>query len=49
MINDSMKSNRLVGMIQPKLTKNNNDVPKLHEIGCMGKLQILRKLRTLDI
>jgi len=39
MINDSMKSNKLVGMIQPKLLKNNdNEVPQLHEIGCMGKI-----------
>ena len=39
MINDSMKSNKFVGMIQPKPTKNNNEiVPKLHEIGCMGKI-----------
>ena len=39
MINDSMKSNKLVGMIQPKpLINNNSDVPILHEIGCMGKI-----------
>ena len=39
MINDSMKSNKLIGMIQPKLLKNNdNEVPQLHEIGCMGKI-----------
>ena len=39
MINDSMKSNKLVGMIQPKLSKEtNNDIPQLHEIGCMGKI-----------
>ena len=39
MINDSMKSNKLVGMIQPKLLKEtNNDIPQLHEIGCMGKI-----------
>ena len=39
MINDSMKSNKLVGMIQPKLLKNNDtEVPQLHEIGCMGKI-----------
>ena len=39
MINDSMKSNKLVGMIQPKFTKNNNDsAPELHQIGCMGKI-----------
>ena len=39
MINDSMKSNKLVGMIQPKLSKDeNNDIPKLHEVGCLGKI-----------
>ena len=39
MINDSMKSNKLVGMIQPKLLKNSSDdIPQLHEIGCMGKI-----------
>ena len=39
MINDSMKSDKLVGMIQPKLLKNNdNEFPQLHEIGCMGKI-----------
>ena len=40
MINDSMKSNKLVGMIQPKnLEKTKNDyAPQLHEIGCMGKI-----------
>ena len=39
MINDSMKSNKLIGMIQPK--KNNsfdNLVPELHNIGCLGKI-----------
>ncbi len=39
MINDSMKSNKLVGMIQPKLSKDqDNDTPKLYEVGCMGKI-----------
>ena len=39
MINDSMKSNKLVGMIQPKLSKNLvNDNQELHKIGCMGKI-----------
>ena len=39
MINDSMKSNKLIGMIQPKLSKNSNDeIPQLHEIGCLGKI-----------
>ena len=39
MINDSMKSNKLVGMIQPKVTKDDkNFTPELHQIGCMGKI-----------
>tara|TARA_B100001093_G_scaffold436346_1_gene434712 strand:- start:2027 stop:2674 length:648 start_codon:yes stop_codon:yes gene_type:complete len=39
MINDSMKSNKLVGMIQPKNSKDDdNNLPQLHEIGCMGKI-----------
>ena len=40
MINDSMKSDKLIGMIQPKILKNKNscDAPQLHEIGCMGKI-----------
>ena len=37
MINDSMKSNKLIGLIQPK--KNNiNSILELYEIGCMGKI-----------
>tara|TARA_B100000886_G_C20349588_1_gene460261 strand:+ start:53 stop:700 length:648 start_codon:yes stop_codon:yes gene_type:complete len=39
MINDSMKSNKFIGMIQPKnLGQENNAHPALHEIGCMGKI-----------
>tara|TARA_B100001063_G_scaffold242093_1_gene270150 strand:- start:309 stop:959 length:651 start_codon:yes stop_codon:yes gene_type:complete len=40
MINDSMKSNKLIGMIQPKIPRNKeaNDAPQLHDIGCMGKI-----------
>ena len=40
MINDSMKSNKLVGMIQPKNPKETTKdyAPQLHEIGCMGKI-----------
>jgi len=45
MINDSMKSNKLVGMIQPKLSKNNDDIPKLHEIGCMGKITSFKETK----
>ena len=38
MINDSMKSNKMIGMIQPKNALNNDKVPELHEIGCLGKI-----------
>ena len=39
MINDSMSSDKLIGMIQPKSFKNDEiNVPELHEIGCLGKI-----------
>ena len=40
MVNDSMRSNKFVGMIQPKVQKevNQNYEPELHQIGCMGKI-----------
>ena len=38
MINDSMSSNKLIGMIQPKNSKENNELPQLYDIGCMGKI-----------
>ena len=39
MINDSMKSDKLIGMIQPKYSKfENNNIPQLHEVGCLGKI-----------
>ncbi len=38
MINDSMKSSKTVGMIQPKSSTNGNNVPELHEVGCLGKI-----------
>ena len=39
MINDSMKKDKLIGMIQPKnLKEQENPNPELHEVGCMGKI-----------
>ena len=38
MVNDSMKSNKLIGMIQPKSSENDDNSPKLHGIGCLGKI-----------
>ena len=39
MVNDCMKSGKLIGMIQPKNKQNENEnIPDLYEIGCMGKI-----------
>ena len=38
MINDSMRSNKLIGMIQPKNSFNVNNMPELHQVGCVGKI-----------
>ena len=40
MINDSMKSDKFIGMIQPKTIKKfeDNKKPVLHNIGCLGKI-----------
>ena len=43
MINDSMKSNKLIGMIQPKNSGENENTPKLYDIGCMGKITSFRE------
>ena len=43
MINDSMKNDKLIGLIQPK--KDNLDsVPDLHQIGCLGEITSFKKL-----
>ena len=36
MVDDAMKSNRIIGMIQPK--KSNQNIPLLYNIGCAGKI-----------
>jgi|TARA_B100000780_G_scaffold274186_1_gene238834 Lon protease-like protein len=38
MVNDSMNSEKLIGMIQPKIVKEKTLNPELHEIGCLGKI-----------
>ena len=43
MVNDSMKSDKLIGMIQPKNSKDENNVPKLHNVGCLGKIVSFRE------
>ena len=37
MIQDSMKTNKIIGLIQPK-NNNNSLTPNLHKIGCLGKI-----------
>ena len=37
MIDDSMKTNKLIGLIQPKKNKTNS-IPDLYEVGCLGKI-----------
>ena len=43
MINDSMKSNKVIGMIQPKTLSNQGNIPELHEIGCLGKITTFKE------
>ena len=43
MINDSMKSNKLIGMIQPKHSDIKQIKPELHEVGCLGKITGFRE------
>ena len=44
MVDDAMKSNKFIGMIQPVKSKNeNNEEPDLHKIGCLGKITSFRE------
>src|SRR5210317_1846165 len=38
LVNDSMKSNKFIGMIQPKKIVGDATPPLLHKIGCLGKI-----------
>ncbi len=38
MINDSMKLNKMIGIIQPKISKIKMDIPELYNTGCLGKI-----------
>ena len=38
MVNDSMKSDKILGMIQPKSSSNKDNIPNLHDVGCLGKI-----------
>ena len=43
MINDSMKTNKFIGMIQPKSNVDNSTTPILHNIGCLGKIMSFKE------
>jgi uncharacterized protein len=45
MINDCMKSNKLIGMIQPKKTGVDLTAPILHNIGCLGKITSFKETK----
>ena len=36
MVDDAMKGNRIIGMIQPR--KSNQNIPLLYKVGCAGKI-----------
>ncbi len=38
MINDSMKSDKMIGIIQPKISNDQDIIPNLYDIGCLGKI-----------
>lgn len=46
MINDSMKSNKFIGMIQPKNLKGKNNIKNdLYDIGCLGKITSFKEIQ----
>ena len=46
MVNDSISTDKLIGMIQPKTSKNINDrIIDLHQIGCLGKITNFKKIK----
>ena len=43
MIDDSMKTSKFIGMIQPKNVNDENNNPKLYEVGCLGKITTFKE------
>ena len=48
MIDDSMKSSKLIGMVQPKKTGELNK-PDLYDVGCIGKITSFNETMMEDI
>ena len=44
MVNDSMKSDKFIGMVQPKGKKDN--LEDLHKIGCLGKITSFKETQN---
>tara|TARA_A100001234_G_scaffold193445_2_gene181202 strand:+ start:29 stop:673 length:645 start_codon:yes stop_codon:yes gene_type:complete len=38
MINDTMRSEKIIGMVQPKNFDTQTNIPTLHDVGCVGKI-----------
>ena len=45
MINESMKSNKLIGMIQPKTSSKEQIIPALFNVGCLGKITSFKETK----
>ena len=46
MVNDSMNTNKFIGMIQPRNLKNTKQNTKdLHQIGCLGKITSFKEIK----
>ena len=43
MVNDSMRSEKLIGMVQPKNSNGKLTIPNLHNVGCLGKITSFRE------
>ena len=43
MIDDSMKTNKMIGMIQPRNLNFKQVKPELHQVGCLGEITRFRK------
>ena len=47
MVNDSINTNKYIGMIQPKASKKvNNEIIDLYQIGCLGKITNYKKIKN---
>ena len=47
MVNDSINTDKYIGMIQPKASKKvNNEIIDLYQIGCLGKITNYKKIKN---